>query len=249
MQTQANEGFHMQSRAGLTALVLGDAVTVGLLRPHFGALAARLAHPRAWVQAAGLDGALVQVAGAALWLAAAWLATGVLVGLAGRLPGAAGAAARALAHRLLPGALYRLAAGSAGLGVLLSPVAAHAVPAAHPGPAGTSQLPTPTWPGSASAGSSAPIPAPTWPGSAAADPQPTPPHRAEPPAGATARHVIVRPGDSLWGIAARHLDAPARPARIAQAWPRWYAANRAVVGPDPSLIRPGQLLRPPEAGQ
>jgi hypothetical protein len=32
---------------------------------------------------------------------------------------------------------------------------------------------------------------------------------------------------------------------IAAAWPRWYAANRAVIGPDPGLIRPGQELMPP----
>ena len=57
--------------------------------------------------------------------------------------------------------------------------------------------------------------------------------------------VVVRPGDSLWSIAADSLG-PARTSRaVAAAWPRWWVANRAVVGPDPDLIVPGQRLRPP----
>ncbi len=59
--------------------------------------------------------------------------------------------------------------------------------------------------------------------------------------------VPVRRGDSLWSIAARHLGPGATDAEIAWEWPRWYAANRAVVGDDPDLLTPGQLLRPPPA--
>jgi nucleoid-associated protein YgaU len=66
---------------------------------------------------------------------------------------------------------------------------------------------------------------------------------AEPPAA-----VVVRRGDTLWGIAARHLGGRATPEAVAAEWPRWYAANRAVVGPDPHLILPGQRLRPPADG-
>ena len=33
---------------------------------------------------------------------------------------------------------------------------------------------------------------------------------------------------------------------IAQAWPAWFDANRAVIGEDPDLILPGQVLRAPE---
>jgi nucleoid-associated protein YgaU len=57
----------------------------------------------------------------------------------------------------------------------------------------------------------------------------------------------VRRGDSLWSIAARHLGPAATDAEIAWEWPRWYAANRAVVGDDPDRLTPGQLLRPPPA--
>jgi len=60
-------------------------------------------------------------------------------------------------------------------------------------------------------------------------------------------HVVVRPGDTLWGIAARHLGPGADEADVAAAWPRWHAANRAVIGQRPDLILPGQVLRLPRA--
>lgn len=56
---------------------------------------------------------------------------------------------------------------------------------------------------------------------------------------------VVRRGDTLWDIARRHLPADAGPSRVARAWPRWYAANRGVIGADPSLIVPGQRLLVP----
>lgn len=58
------------------------------------------------------------------------------------------------------------------------------------------------------------------------------------------RVVTVRRGDTLWSIAAGQLDGPTAE-QIAAAWPRWYAANRDVIGPDPDLIRPGQQLHRP----
>ncbi|MCH6469645.1 LysM peptidoglycan-binding domain-containing protein [Sinomonas terrae] len=57
--------------------------------------------------------------------------------------------------------------------------------------------------------------------------------------------VEVRPGDSLWSIAARHLGPGANAVDVAEAWPRWFEANRAVIGDNPDLLRPGQLLVPP----
>lgn len=65
------------------------------------------------------------------------------------------------------------------------------------------------------------------------------------PQRSAAAEVVVRRGDSLWVIAARHLDAGAGAAEIAAEWPRWYSANRELIGPDPDLLRPGQRLRPP----
>lgn len=63
-----------------------------------------------------------------------------------------------------------------------------------------------------------------------------------------AGEVVVRAGDTLWDIAARHLRARGHatdPAEIAAEWPRWHAANRAVIGPDPDRLLPGQRLRIP----
>uniref|UniRef100_UPI0039EEC9B2 LysM peptidoglycan-binding domain-containing protein n=1 Tax=Sinomonas sp. G460-2 TaxID=3393464 RepID=UPI0039EEC9B2 len=57
--------------------------------------------------------------------------------------------------------------------------------------------------------------------------------------------VEVRPGDTLWSIAARHLGPDATVSDVANAWPRWFESNRAAIGDDPDLIRPGLLLVPP----
>ncbi|WUJ75425.1 LysM peptidoglycan-binding domain-containing protein [Kribbella soli] len=62
-----------------------------------------------------------------------------------------------------------------------------------------------------------------------------------------AGRVVVREGDSLWALAARELGAGASNEAIAARWPEWYAANRHVIGDDPDLILPGQVLRVPPA--
>jgi nucleoid-associated protein YgaU len=59
--------------------------------------------------------------------------------------------------------------------------------------------------------------------------------------------VTVRPGDTLWDIAAEHLPPGATTTDVAAAWPDWYRENLAVVGGDPDLIRPGQQLDRPTA--
>lgn len=68
------------------------------------------------------------------------------------------------------------------------------------------------------------------------------------PASATPAVVTVRAGDTLWGIASESLPADADAQEVARAWPRWYAANRDLIGPDPDLIRPGQRLVSPAVG-
>jgi nucleoid-associated protein YgaU len=59
--------------------------------------------------------------------------------------------------------------------------------------------------------------------------------------------VVVREGDSLWSIAARELGPAATNEAVAARWPDWYAVNRQVIGDDPDLIVPGQVLRIPPA--
>jgi nucleoid-associated protein YgaU len=55
----------------------------------------------------------------------------------------------------------------------------------------------------------------------------------------------VAAGDSLWALASAELGPNATDATVAARWPQWYAANHAVIGSDPDLILPGQVLRIP----
>ncbi len=73
------------------------------------------------------------------------------------------------------------------------------------------------------------------------------PHRREIGNGPTGRPrtVRVRPGDSLWSLAARDLPAGSPAALVAARWHAIYAANRSLIGPDPDVIAPGQRLRLP----
>ncbi len=89
-----------------------------------------------------------------------------------------------------------------------------------------------------------------------ADPPAAPPPGPRTRSGAAPAAHVVRPGESLWSIAeaawARSTGAPAGTAEVAAYWPQVYAANRAVLGPEPDLIRPGQPLRippPPARGE
>ncbi|MEV8373491.1 LysM peptidoglycan-binding domain-containing protein [Kribbella sp. NPDC056861] len=56
---------------------------------------------------------------------------------------------------------------------------------------------------------------------------------------------LVKPGESLWSIAAAELGPGATDDAIATRWPQWYAANRQLIGPDPNVIHPGQVLTAP----
>lgn len=53
---------------------------------------------------------------------------------------------------------------------------------------------------------------------------------------------VVRPGDSLWSIARAH---PAAGVDVADRWRAIWRHNRDVVGADPDLIHPGQVLHLP----
>jgi len=236
--------------------VVADAAVLVGLRPGPTRLATRLAHPGRWIDAVGADAAIGALAGATLWLLAAWVAVGLLATAAGRLPGAAGATARRIAALALPGVLRRALAGAAGLGVLLSPAVASAG-APHPGGAATAvgtAVPSPLPPSDV-------LPAPRLP--LVQRPAAPPTARELPTSGlrthglpahevrtgsarAPVRTVTVRPGDSLWQIAAARLGTRPSPARVAAAWPRWFAANRAVIGEDPDYLVPGEVLHAPE---
>jgi nucleoid-associated protein YgaU len=111
------------------------------------------------------------------------------------------------------------------------------------------------WMGSASADTVGPRPGSTLPSldrpvgdvpPPAHAPAGTPAARQHPVPTTTTAVYVVRPGDCLWSIAARHL--PGRPTvhAVAAAWPQWYAANRTRIGSDPALLLPGQRLAVPK---
>ena len=173
------------------------------------------------------------------WALAGWLAVTVLVTAAGRLPGVAGRLAGAGARRIAPAAVRRAVEVALGLAVAIG------VAGAAPAAAASSSAAAPT---------SASQPTVREPSAARPDldwPRQTAPPGTAPAVAATAptEPVLVRPGDSLWRVAAQQLQAAGTPdpseAQVAQAWPAWWSANRDVVGDDPDLIRPGMRLSSP----
>ena len=56
------------------------------------------------------------------------------------------------------------------------------------------------------------------------------------------RRHVVRPGDSLWSIAAAELGPSATPAEVDTRWRHIHAANVAAIGRDPDLIHPGTVV-------
>lgn len=216
------------------ALLIGLAAAVWCLGPDPSSLQPAMRHPQSYVDRVGADQAALTAVCVLCWAVLAWLAVGLAFAAAGALPGIAGRICDATADRLLPVALRRTAAVAVGLSVATAGGGAAIAlwqPGDHPGT--TMSL------------------AVDWPTNSGIDPD-WPVHTERPAAvrhhhakAQTADPVPVRPGDCLWDIAAAHLGPGATDVQIARAWPRWYAANRAVIGPDPNLIHPGQRLVPP----
>ena len=170
-----------------------------------------------------------------VWALALWVALGVAVLGATRLPGLAGRTAGAVARRVVPSAVRRAAEVALGAGLALGavgvlPAAAETAPG---GSAGAVSLDWPTGTGAA------PTSAPSTAGPA--DPQAT----------GAGTAVVVAPGDTLWALAEQGLRAGGDPAptgsAVAAAWPVWWSANREAIGADPDLLRPGTSLQAPAA--
>ena len=158
-------------------------------------------------------------------------------------------------RRILPGFLSRLGVAAVGGSILLAAPAQAAVPQGQTAGLATSQDETQPAAGWATQ--------PENPGDASGQEQQPPavlspgwfPQRISLPlqrmlgaATRTSPEVVVHPGDTLWSIAARHLDRDATAGDIADAWPRWYAANRDAIGPDPDRLAVGLVLSPPDPG-
>ena len=183
-----------------------------------------------------------------------WLALGLMLGLLAQVPGSLGRVALAVAEVLTPRLLRQGAGFVLGVGVVagLAPGTAVAEP---PSPSSSISQAWSTTAGPDAVSPSLPdpgfhsLPDPSWvPAAPTVRPQADVGLLSRAPADTvdTRPDVVVQRGDTLWTIAARHLGPGASDAEIAQAWPAWFDANRGVIGDDPDLILPGQVLRAPE---
>lgn len=204
-------------------------------------------------------------------LIAGWLSLLLLLGAAAALPGRRVVLLRTVTTHLAPHLAPRIAAGLIGSVVVLTsagaaqahgPVVAAtsaSSPAGEvlPTVAATTTAPqplthTPTGAESSAAAEpsavSRPAPEPGWrPTTSPAHPSADGAIELVSRGTAEPDTVVVRAGDTLWDIAARHLGPEADAASIAEAWPRWHEANRDAMGTDPHLLLPGTVLVPPAA--
>lgn len=205
-------------------------------------LQAALADPQHLVDTAGPDALLLAGSAALAWLCWAWGALGLALTAASALPGWAGDVAGVLLRAALPAAARRAVALTVGLSVTAGGGAALAVPATPLTTASASAPAAPAvladWPSTADS--------PDWPAGAAV---PAPPAAAPDRPSASAGDRVVLRGDCLWDIARDWLAGRGQPAApdaaVAAAVDRWWQANAEVIGPDPDLLLPGQVLRPP----
>jgi len=172
----------------------------------------------------------------------AWLTLGTILAALGSLPGAVGGLACRGSARFTPALLRSAVAAMVGTALVVGSgaTAASADPVVAAAPhSGAPSASATGWPDPGWVPSPPPAPPSTPPGDVG----------LVSAAGSSARSVdqgmVVRRGDTLWVIAGRHLERGASAAEIAHEWPRWYAANRALIGPDPDRLVPGQILRPP----
>ena len=242
-------------------VVLGALCAAALLLAAAPAPAAALRTLRAPAAAPDPTGPLVALVALLAWTLAAWLLVAVALTAGGHLPGVAGRVLHAVARRTVPAAVRRSAEVALGLTVAVGVLGASPAAAATD----AERLPAPATAGHqagaplADAGRdldwpTAPAVPATGPDQQLDRPAVEPPAVASGPAAGPAPRagaVVVRPGDTLWGLAESDLRAggTAAPtdAQVAQAWPAWWAANRDVVGDDPDLLHPGTPLLPPPA--
>ncbi|WP_346959707.1 LysM domain-containing protein [uncultured Arthrobacter sp.] len=173
----------------------------------------------------------------------AWWVLSFLIAVTAALLERSGSRRAAVAAgRFSPAFMRRLALAAVGLQLATAPLA-YAGPGsgapAPPTPPAVAAAWTPTGGAVGADPRWAPAPPPVDPRALA----PLPLRQQKPAAGAG--EVTVRAGDSLWSICAAELGPLASDVDIALAWPRLYQANRKLIGSDPGLLLPGQVLRLP----
>ena len=201
------------------------------------------------VDTAGAETVLLAGVAVLAWAVWLWGALGLTLTALSVLPGAAGTLARALTRCVLPGGARRAAALALGVGLVTGgPLLAGCTPASGAlpravavasadGPVPSAQQPVADWPATP-----APEPGPDRPTSAPVVP--------DWPAPAAGEHVVLR-GECLWDVAAgdlaQRIGRTPTDGEVAAAVDAWWHANADVIGPDPDLLLPGQVLRPPPA--
>jgi hypothetical protein len=218
--------------AAAAAAMAAVGAALPLLAPDPVGAARSLAAVQHLADTAGADAVVLRVAGVLVWAVWAWGALGLGLTACSALPGVAGALARALLHAVLPAGARRAASLALGIGIglngtvvagtVLAGPALAAVPVTAPA--------APDWPGATPTAPAAPPAVPDWPAAAGGQ-----------------EHVVVR-GDCLWRIAEADLASRAgRPsdAEVAGAVRAWWSGNATVIGPDPDLVLPGQVLHAP----
>ena len=213
------------------AVVVGVLLALAASAPGPGAALHTLLAPTPAGQQ--LTAPLVAVAALLAWGLGGWLALTVVLTAGSRTGGAVGRCCRVALRRTAPAAARRAVAVALGLGVAVGA----AGPALAAGPPAAPPASVALVTGSLDRATAGPLDWPTSTTTAGA---------AAPPAG-RAPTVTVRPGDSLWRLAQEQLPAGAPAAAVAAQWPRWWSANRALLGDDPDLLHPGQrLVVPPD---
>jgi hypothetical protein len=234
----------------LAALSADGAVLVGA-RHAVAPTLTGLRNPARWVAEGGTDAAAGALGLTALWFLALWIVLGIAALTVHELSSGAHSRAIHLMNRMVPKTALRLAAVLTGLGVAAAPAAAFAT--AQPAPPGAAcgapcqatlpVLSSPAVPRLPALGTAPRLPTlGTTPVPRSLGTAPVLPARSS--------GYVVRPGDSLWKIAAEGLPPDSPPSEVAVAAARWWSANRAVIGPNPDLLHPGQVLSipsPPEA--
>ncbi|AYY12072.1 hypothetical protein EF847_04450 [Actinobacteria bacterium YIM 96077] len=172
------------------------------------------------------------------WALSGWVTVCVTMAVLAAVPGWLGHVAARAQRSITPAATRRLLHASLGLATV---AASGAISTAHATPVLVAAPPAMT---ACTGGSSPPSPLPDVGRPAVSPPPAAEQDRPDKPRD-TPEPVPVRPGDTLWDIVDEHIGPEATPSDVAREWPRWHAANRAVIGADPDLIHPGQRLVPP----
>jgi hypothetical protein len=211
-----------------SAVMAAVALLLDALAPGLEESVAALADPQWTVDTQGPDRLLLAAAGLAARAVWVWGALGLALTAVSAAPGVVGTAAHSLLGVLLPAGARRGAALALGVGLAVAAPVLVGTPVAQDRPAlaTAGALSVPDWPATDEAAD-----VPDWP-------------EAE-----TDGAHVVAPGDCLWDIAAARLTADGSPpsdAATAAAVQVWWSTNADVIGADPDLIFPGQVLQPPD---